>query len=73
MINENEYCFKVTETDFNNSLLISKKDHKDFKNSAKCWICKKVYQKYESKVKNHDHITKNYPEYAHQEFNINIV
>ena len=54
------YYSKVTEIEFNKPLVITKKDHKDFKNFAKCWICKKVYKEDEVKVKDHNHITEKY-------------
>ena len=41
---ESEYCSKVIETEFNKPLIIIKEDHEDFKNSTKCWICKKAYE-----------------------------
>ena len=60
MINESEYCSKVIETEFNKSLVMSEKDYEDFKNSAKCWISKKAYEKDEMKVKYQDSITGKY-------------
>ena len=39
---------------------MTKNDHEDFKDSAKCWICKKAYEESEVKVKDHDHITGEY-------------
>ena len=44
VIKESEYCSKVIETEFNKPLIIIKEDHEDFKNSTKCWICKKAYE-----------------------------
>ena len=41
MIKESEYCCKVTGTKFNKSLVVSEKQHEDFNNSSKCYICKK--------------------------------
>ena len=41
MIKENEYCSKVTETEFNKPLVLTEKVHEGFNNSTKCWICKK--------------------------------
>ena len=38
---------------------MTKKYRKDFKNSSKCWTCKKAYEKGEVKVKDHDQITGN--------------
>ena len=43
-IRECEYCSKVIGTKFNEPFAMIKKDHADFKNSTKLWICKKVYE-----------------------------
>ena len=39
MIKENEYCSKVIEIKFNKLLAMTEKDHEDFNNSIKYWIC----------------------------------
>ena len=52
---------------------MTEKDHEDFKNSTKCWICKKVYEEREVKVKDHDHVTRKYQGSAHQECNLNLI
>ena len=52
MIKESEYCCKVTGTKFNKSLVVSEKQHEDFNNSSKCYICKKLYEVTEVKVTN---------------------
>ena len=44
----------------NKPLVMTKEDHKCFKNSTKCWICKKAYEEGKVKVKDHDHITGKY-------------
>ena len=36
---------------------MSEKDHEDFNNSNKYWICKTGYEEGEVKVKDHNHIT----------------
>ena len=45
MTREGKYCSKVIETKFNKHLVMTEKDHKDFNNSAKCWIVKKHIKK----------------------------
>ena len=40
-IKESEYCSKITETEFNKRLDLTKKDSEGFKSSTKCWFCKK--------------------------------
>ena len=51
---------------------MTKVDHEDFKNSIKCWICKKAYEEGGVKIKDNDHITGKYWESAHQECNLNL-
>ena len=60
MIKESEYYFKVIETEFNKPFTMAKKFHKDSKNSATCWICKKVSAEFAEKVKVKDHVTGKY-------------
>ena len=55
-----EYYSKVIGTEFNKPSVITKRGHEEFKNSTKCFVCKKVYEKGEVKVKDHDHITRKY-------------
>lgn len=55
-----------------NILLWPKKNHEDFNNSAKCWICKKRYEEGEMKVKNHDQVTGKYRQSENQERNLNL-
>ena len=40
---ESDYWCKIIETAFNQSFVMTKKDHEDFRNYTKCWICKKSY------------------------------
>ena len=46
--------------EFNKPFVMTEKEHKDFKNFIKCWICKKAYEGGEGKVKDHNHITVKY-------------
>ena len=60
MIQESENCSKVIETEFNNHLVTTKKDHEDFKNSTTLKICKKTYEEGKVKVKDSDRIARKY-------------
>ena len=53
-------------------MVMTQKDHENFKNFTKCLICKKVYLKEEVKVKDHDHITVKHQGTTDQEHNLNI-
>ena len=71
-IKESKFCSKVIETEFNKPIVMNEKDYVDFKNSTKCWICKKIYKKDEVKVKDQDHISEKHRECTHREYNINL-
>ena len=51
---------------------MAKKDHEDFNNYTKFWVCKKAYDEGEVKVKDHDHVTEKYHRYTHQECNLSL-
>ena len=72
MIKQSGHCFKVIKTKFHITLVMTKKEQEDFKNSAKCWICKKTYEEDEVEVKDYNHITGKYQESVHQECNLNL-
>lgn len=72
MINESKYCSKGIKTKFNKSHLMTKKDHEDFENFSKRWICKKVYEEGEVKVNDHDYTTGKYRGSVHQRCYLNL-
>ena len=72
MIKESEFRSKVIEKEFHKSLAMTEKDHNDFNNSTKCWICKEAYEKHEVKVKDHDHVTTKCRGPTHQECSLNL-
>ena len=72
MIKETKYCSEMIETEFSKPIVITEKDHDNFENSTKCWICKREYEEGEVKVKDHDHITRKYWGSAHNHCNINF-
>ena len=69
---ESEYCSKVIETEFNEPLATTEKEHEDFHNSSKFWICKTSYEESELKVKDHNHVTRYYQGSTHQKCNLNV-
>ena len=72
MIKESKFCSKVIEEKFSKSLVMTKKDHKDFNNSTKYWVCKKANEEGLVKVKDHNHISEKRWGYVHHECNINL-
>ena len=51
---------------------MTKKDHEDFQNSTKYWICDNDYIDNDAKVRGHIHITGKYRGSAHRDCNINV-
>ena len=60
------------EKHFNKELVMIKENNKDFKNSAKCWICDNDYVDNDVKVRDHCDTTGKYRGSAHKDFNINL-
>ena len=71
-VGESRCCSEVIKKQFNENLVITKNDHKDFKNSNKCWICKKAYIEGDVNVRNNCHITVKYRDSAHSNCSIKV-
>ena len=57
---------------FNKNLIMSEKDKHLFQQSNSCWICKKLINNDEEKVRDHCHITGKFIGAAHQKGNVNL-
>ena len=57
---------------FNKNLVMSEKDEQRFHSSNKYWICDKLLDVGDNKVKDHCHITGKYRGSAHWSCNINL-
>ena len=44
---------------FNKNIVLSEEDDKRFQSSNRCWICNKLLDVGDNKVRGHDHVTKN--------------
>ena len=62
----------MIKKNFNKELVMTKKDHEDFENSTKCWICDNNYTDNDVKVRDHCHITRKYRSCAHRDCNSNV-
>ena len=71
MIEESKYCSDVMKKYSNKKLVMTKKDHENFDNSTKFWICDNTYFVGDVKASDHCHITKKYRGSAHRDCNIN--
>ena len=72
ILGEYDYCRGVTKKHFNKNLVMSEKDEQIFQSSNKCWICDKLFDTGDNKVRDHCHITGNYRGSAHWSCNINL-
>ena len=50
---------------FNKNLIVSEEEDKQFQSSNRCWICEKLIDNYDEKVKDHCHITRKFRDAAH--------
>ena len=57
---------------FNKNLIMSEKDEEEFQSSNTCWICKKLIDDEDEKVRDHCHITGKFRGAAHWNCNINL-
>ena len=57
IIKEYKYCKKVMNKHFNKNLIMSEEEEHLFQQSNSCWICKKLIDNDEEKVRDHCHVT----------------
>ena len=69
ILNEYDYCQKMIKKHFNKSLM-SAEEEEIFQLSNSCWICDKLFNVGDNKVRDHCHITGKYRGAAHWSCNI---
>ena len=67
---EYEYCKKIMEKHFNKNLIMTEEEN--FESSNMCWICEKLTEDDDEKVRDHCHITGKFRDVAHWSCNINL-
>ena len=72
ILKEYKYCKKIKKKHFNKNLIMSEKEKHLFQQSSSCWICKKLIDNDEEKVRDHCHITGKFRGAAHWDCNINF-
>ena len=72
ILKEFEYCKKVMKKHFNKNLIMSEKEEEQFKSSNTCWICEKLIDDDDEKVRDHCHVTGKFRGAAHCNCNINL-
>ena len=57
ILKEYKYCKKVMKKHFNKNLIMSEKEKEQFQSSNNSWICEKLIDDIDEKVKDHSHIS----------------
>ena len=71
IIKEFEYCEKAIKKHFNKNLIMSEEEEQ-FQVSNTCWICEKLIDDDDEKVRDHCHVTGKFRGAAHWSCNINL-
>ena len=69
---EHKYCKKIMKQHFNKNLVMTEEEEHLFQQSDNCWICKKLIDNDDEKVRDHCHITSKFRGAAHWKCNINF-
>ena len=72
ILKEYEYCKKVMKKHFNKNLITSEKEDEQFQSSSICWICEKLIDDNNEKVRDHCHVTGKFRGAAHWSCSINL-
>ena len=71
ILKEYQYCKKVMKKHFNKNLIMSEEEEQ-FQSSNTCWICEKLIDDDDEKVRDHCHVTGKFRGAAHWSCNINL-
>ena len=72
ILKEFEYCKKGMKKYFNKNLIMSEKEEEQFQMSNVCWICEKLIDNDDEKVRDHCHVSGKFRGTAHRSCNINF-
>ena len=72
ILKEFEYCKKVMKKHFNKNLIMSEEEEEEFQSSNTCWICEKLIDNDDEKVRDHCHVTGKFRGAAQWSCNINL-
>ena len=72
MLEEYKYCKNIIKKHFNKNLIMSEEEEHLFQQSNSCWICKKLIDNDDEKVRDHCHVTGKFRGAAHWDCNINF-
>ena len=71
ILKEHEYCKKVMKKQVNKNLIMSEEEEQ-FQSSNTCWICEKLIDNDDEKVRDHFHVTSKFRGAANWGCNINL-
>ena len=72
ILNEYNYCRRIMRMYFYKNLVMNAEENERFELTNICWICDKLIENTDNKVRDHCHITGKYRDAAHYSCNINI-
>ena len=72
ILQEYKYCKNIMKKHFNKNLIMSEEEEHLFQHSNSCWICKKIINDDDEKVRDHCHITSKFRGALHQTCNLNF-
>ena len=72
ILNEYNYCRKVVRKHFNKNLIMSVEEEERFEQSNICWICNKLIDLSDEKVRDHCHISGKFRGATYWSCNINL-
>ena len=65
ILDEYEYCRRIRRDHFDKSLIMSAEEEEMFQNACSCWICGKLFDLMDEKVRDHCHISRKFRGAAH--------
>ena len=69
---EHKYCRKIIKKHFNKNLVMTEEEEHLFRWSNNCWICKKLIDNDDEKIRDHCHITSKFRGAGNWDCNINF-
>ena len=72
ILKEYKYCKKIRNKHFNKNLIMSEKEEHLFQESSSFWICSKLIDHDDEKVRDHCHVTGKFRGAAHRSCSINF-
>ena len=66
ILKEHKYCKKIMKDQFNKNLVMTEEEEHLFQQSNSCWICKKLIDNENEKVRDHCHIAGKFRGSAHK-------